>query len=402
MRSGLAILVMFAIGAQPPPAVSIAPNTYTVAPVGKPPLVGRIDSWDFPGELVIAIDGGMSERLSAADIDSVQPIVACEAARPRGQKTASAPAAPGDWILQMADGSRIAADLTGGDDERLLVRHADLGEIALPIERIDRLWRAAGPEPVAAAGDEDVVDLTNGDRLRGAVAGAAAGILRLSEAGDERPLAWDKVESVALAAAKRGGPAGLWADVRLCDGSRLVASKFNWKDGALHASFASMGNMVIPSKLFDAVEVNGGRRVWLGDLPPEKYESTPYLETRWAYKTDKNVLGGPLSLAGRTYRRGVGLHSACRITWHLGGAYERFTALVGIDDSAGRFADADVTIRLDGRELVALTGLRFGDKPRPIDLPVSGGDRLTIEVGFGKRGDVQDRVDIVQPALIRK
>ena len=373
----------------------------SVTPIGNPPFNGRIDSWVFPGELVIAVDAGKNKRLNSADVDSVQPIVACDAVRLRGQKAASAPAAPGDWILLMADGSRLAADLTGGDDERLLVRHADLGEIALPIERIDRLWRTAGREP-PTANDEDIVELTNGDRLRGAVAGAAAGILRLSEGGDERPLAWDKVESVALAAAKRGGPARLWADVRLCDGSRMVASKFNCKDGALHASFASMGNIVIPGMLLDVIEVNGGRRVWLSDLPPEKYEATPYLETRWAYQIDKNVLGGPLAMAGRTYRHGVGVHSACRITWHLGGAYERFTALVGIDDSAGPYADADMTLRLDDREVLALRSLRFGEAPRAIDLPISGGDRLTIEIGLGKRGDVQDRVDVVNPALIRK
>jgi hypothetical protein len=122
---------------------------------------------------------------------------------------------------------------------------------------------------------------------------------------------------------------------------------------------------------------------------------------------DRSVLGGPLKLGGATYQHGIGLHSACRATWRLGGKYERFTALIGIDDSArsdnsaGSNADADLRIVLDGKELAAHRGLHCGEPPQAIDLNIAGGDRLTIEVGFGKRGDVQDRVDIVIPALIR-
>ncbi|HKQ47326.1 MAG TPA: NPCBM/NEW2 domain-containing protein [Phycisphaerae bacterium] len=373
----------------------------SVTPIGNSPINGRIVSWDFPGDLFIAIDGGKDSHFNATDVDNVQPLAACTAAIPRGPKTASAPVAPADWIVRLADSSQVLGNISGGDDERLLLHNADFGEIELPIERIDRLWRRAGREP-PPAGDEDVVEMVNGDRLRGVMAGAEKGILRLSEGGDERPLAWEKIQTVALAAAKRGEPAGLSADIRLCDGSRFMSPKFNWKVGELHASFASMENLVIPDKLLIAIEVNGGRRKWLSDLPVEKYEAAPYFETQWGYRIDQNVLGGPLVLAGRTYRCGVGLHSACRITWNLGGAYQRLTALVGIDDSAGPHADADVIIRLDDREVLVLHGLRFGEAPRTIDLPVTGGDRLTIEVGFGKRGDVQDRVNVANAALIRK
>jgi len=49
-----------------------------------------------------------------------------------------------------------------------------------------------------------------------------------------------------------------------------------------------------------------------------------------------------------------------------------------------------------------LKGLRFGEAARRIDVTVSGGRILRVEVGFGRNGDVQDRVDLLEPVLIRK
>ncbi len=90
------------------------------------------------------------------------------------------------------------------------------------------------------------------------------------------------------------------------------------------------------------------------------------------------------------------------MTWRLDRAYERFTGLLGIDDAAGRLADADVSILVDGRTLARFEHLRAGQPPRTIDVDVAGAETLEILVGFGLRGDVQDRVDLVNVALIRR
>ncbi len=378
-----------------------ASGAMCITPVGKEAIVARIRSWELPGVLELDAGAGRTERMDSGDVDQVRGVEGCK--RPDGQdrRSAMTPARAAEWMVQLADGSQVIGAIAGGDDERLTLHHAELGEMTLPIERIARLWKAVGREP-SVAGDEDVVELTNGDRVRGAVAGVSAGALRWSDGGEERPLPWSKVQSVALATAKGGKSGGVSAIVGLHDGSRIVASKLDWKDGQIHLQWTADARLSVPLETLSCVEVSGGRRAWLSGQPPENYEAVPYLETRWAYQVDKNALGGPLKMQGATYRRGLGLHSACKMSWRLGGAYERFTALVGIDDSAGRLADADVTILLDGKELAALRGLRCNEEPRSIDVPVLGVDRLTIEIGFGKRGDVQDRVDVVNPALLRK
>jgi hypothetical protein len=76
--------------------------------------------------------------------------------------------------------------------------------------------------------------------------------------------------------------------------------------------------------------------------------------------------------------------------------------VLAIDDCAGRWADAAVTVRADGKILAEFSSLRNDDSPRNVDVSLDSAMELTIEVGFGRHGDVQDRVNFVNPVLIRK
>ena len=46
------------------------------------------------------------------------------------------------------------------------------------------------------------------------------------------------------------------------------------------------------------------------------------------------MLGEPLVVGGKRYLKGIGMHSAARLTYRLDGKYQRFDAAVAIDDSA--------------------------------------------------------------------
>ncbi len=382
------------------PASAPASVDVCVTPVGEPPIVGRIRSWSLPGDLDLETNDGKTRRLKAADLDRVAPAGSCEGRRPMRYPATSESTRLDEWTVELADSSRILANISGGNEERLTLRNLELGEVSLPFEGVSRLWRSGRKSP-SAGGDEDVVELFSGDRVRGVIAGVTAAGLRLGD-GEDRMMAWNKIQSVALAGGRAEKPEGVWAMVALSDGSRIAARQLEWKEDRLRFDFAAGSHARLTAGNLQGVEVRGGRRDWLSDRPPQEYESTPYLETRWAYQLDKNAEGRPLRMSRVEYEHGVGLHSACQATWRLGGKYERFTALVGIDDGAGSAADADVRILLDGKELAALVGLHWNEPPKPIDISVSGGDRLTIEVGFGKHGDVQDRVNMANPALIRK
>lgn len=95
--------------------------------------------------------------------------------------------------------------------------------------------------------------------------------------------------------------------------------------------------------------------------------------------------GGPLTLSGTVYPKGLGTNADATITFYLGGACSRFSSVVGIDDSmvASGGNQGDVVFRVlgdDGAELANTSVVRGGDAPRTVSLDVSGVQRLTLQV----------------------
>ncbi len=53
--------------------------------------------------------------------------------------------------------------------------------------------------------------------------------------------------------------------------------------------------------------------------------------------------GTPISFGGTTYAKGLGVHAYSDVAFHLGGAADRFTTLVGIDDFSARQSSVGAT-----------------------------------------------------------
>jgi hypothetical protein len=156
-----------------------------------------------------------------------------------------------------------------------------------------------------------------------------------------------------------------------------------------------------------ALQLFGGRAVYLSDLKPKSYDFTPYFDRKWDWVRDGSVGGRDMVLAGSTYTKGVGLHSASRLTYDLGGVYQRFEAVVGIDDRTGRENGREGSVRIgvlvDGKAQDA-----GGDKeltprggPQVVAVKVAGARELTLVVEFGRHQDVLDHVDWADARLVK-
>src|SRR6185369_2110622 len=99
-----------------------------------------------------------------------------------------------------------------------------------------------------------------------------------------------------------------------------------------------------------------------------------------------------LKIDGKTYVRGLALHSRCVLTYDLGGEFATFRTLLGFDEEAGDRGRVVCRIFADEKELFARPDLRAGEKPLPVDIPVKGAKQLRLEVDFGEDEDVGDRV----------
>ncbi|HEY3392664.1 MAG TPA: NPCBM/NEW2 domain-containing protein, partial [Lacipirellulaceae bacterium] len=144
---------------------------------------------------------------------------------------------------------------------------------------------------------------------------------------------------------------------------------------------------------------------YLSDLKPEGYRHVPYLSIEWPYARDRNVLGEPLSVGGKQYLKGVGMHSAARLTYRLNGNYRRFDAAVALDDSAGTRGSVtfSVYVQREGAWEVAFTSgiVRGGEAPRPVSVDVAGAQALTLTVDFADRGDELDRANWLDARLVK-
>jgi hypothetical protein len=149
------------------------------------------------------------------------------------------------------------------------------------------------------------------------------------------------------------------------------------------------------------IDVVGGRWEWLSAHTPISYQHTPMLSLGWEYVNDRNVLGGPITVAGGTFEHGVGVHSRSRLTYDLKGVYRTFVTQFGIDDDSGQFADVSVLILVDGKPRFEKTGVRRRTLHGPIRLDITRANRIELIADFGRNGDLQDRFNWVEPALIR-
>jgi hypothetical protein len=142
-----------------------------------------------------------------------------------------------------------------------------------------------------------------------------------------------------------------------------------------------------------------GRAMYLSQLKPADYRHVPYLSIAWPYGTDRNVEGGFLRVGGRLYLKGIGLHSAARLSYELPPGVNKFQAEAAIDDTA---AHGSVRFRvfLDGKEKFTSPTVLSGMAPVPIDVDLSGGKRLDLVVDFADRADAQDWADWLDARVI--
>ena len=120
-------------------------------------------------------------------------------------------------------------------------------------------------------------------------------------------------------------------------------------------------------------------------------------------KTNRNVIGGFMSLRGRLIPAGFGVTSGTRQTWKLDRKYTQFRATVGIDDAAQEAGS--VVFQVLVNETVAWQSQMLTGSSEPVEIPpvdLSEADELSLVVLFADRGNVLDYADWCDPFLIRK
>jgi hypothetical protein len=368
-----------------------------------PTVHGPLDKLDEAWN--VTLGGGKPTRAAGDDLVSLR------------RSGLPLPPYPAGEQAVFVNGDRVPGAIERLANERLRLR-ADLGtpaELTVPLAALSVLWLAdpdGGDDAevlrrrlAAERRTRDRVLLRNGDVVEGTLTALDDARVRLEAEGKEVELERARVAVVALNTdlPRSLRPRGPYGRLVLANGCRLSLASARG-DGRLLTGRALVGaSVTVPLEQVRALDLFQGRAVYLSDLKPRRYEHRPYLGVSWPWVADASVTGRDLRLAGGTFDKGLGLHSASRLTYDLGGRYRRFEALVGLDAHTGRAGNVAVGVLLDGKPQDLGWGgeLDGGEAPRPVRLAVAGAMVLTLVVDFGRRGDVADHVNWADARLIK-
>ncbi len=169
------------------------------------------------------------------------------------------------------------------------------------------------------------------------------------------------------------------------------------------------GTFTFPTASLCSILVSGGKWIFLDTLTPSSKEEKSFIgTTTWSMKRGMNVLGGPLQCKDRQYRRGLGVHSFCRVTYRLEKRYQRFEALAGLDDSAvdekldTRLGNVVFRVYVDGRKQFDSGNSSWNDALRAVSVTTTGAEELSLEVDYGAGFHVLDRANWIEARLLRQ
>ena len=98
---------------------------------------------------------------------------------------------------------------------------------------------------------------------------------------------------------------------------------------------------------------------------------------------DVSVEGNPLSVGGRKYLRGLGVHANSEIIYELDGSYSYFTTVVGIDDEAdieGDYPSVEFIVYVDGNKSYESGVMRVDSEPQKVNVSLEGAMNLRLVV----------------------
>lgn len=337
--------------------------------------------------------------------------------------------------LTLVGGDRLGGLVRGGVGETLEVELA--GGVALPIS-IEELDRIVFPGRLPSGRALEHAEI--GDRLyvlRGAELDRVDGTFEAfgadgvtfdgRELGSKR-FAWEEVAALFVEALGDGGaPPDVAAGsvpvaVDLTDGSRLRGALTELGSSACTLELFGR-ELDLPLELVRELWLDDGTVAFLSDLQPVAARPGSIFGDEfgmsWPHRMDRAVSGGPLSAAGRTYLRGIGVHAGSRLRFELDGSWSTLRGSVAVDDSVLRLpagAEASVEFRIwldrdpdaepgspDEREPDWRSGtLRAGQIPLAIEgLDLSGVRALTLAVDAAENLSVGDRANWLRMLLVR-
>ncbi|MEK7486789.1 MAG: NPCBM/NEW2 domain-containing protein [Planctomycetota bacterium] len=244
--------------------------------------------------------------------------------------------------------------------------------------------------PLETLEQEDQIILKNGDRSRGKIEYVDnTGFQFNSSLGSTtRPFA--NLTAVVFAKKKPAPfPSGILGIIQTVDNTLLTVRLKTIENSLIQATtFWSIPTLLnIPLEQVQFIHFKNGHFKYLSDLEPIDIQYVSFFDMPFPYKRDLNQRGGPLMMAGRSYFKGLGVHSKTTLFYETRSEYSEFRVVIGLDDC---LQNTKQTYGGRVRFMVLVDGKIMEDHllemtmpPKELSVSIKEAEELQLVVDFG-------------------
>lgn len=156
----------------------------------------------------------------------------------------------------------------------------------------------------------------------------------------------------------------------------------------------------VPARRLVAIDVDTDKLLWLSAAKP-RVEQTAAFDRVWPWTADRSPVGDGIVLAGTTYRRGLVLVPRTKLAYDLGGRFDQFEAVLGLDARSGPQAHAVLRVHVDGKVAFEATFAGASAVPQKVSLEIAGAKELVLEADFGEHFDLGDLCAFADARVLR-
>lgn len=280
--------------------------------------------------------------------------------------------------------------------------------------KLDEAWTALlareSKNDLLVVKKEDVLDFLAG------VTGDVGEKIGFLLDGDEVPVPREKAFGIIFHRRAPNLPKST-CRVRLTGGDVLETTRITFDGGEFKGRLAAGPDVSLPAGVVAALDFSVGKIKYLSDLEPRDVKYVPFFDIVDEYRRDRSLDGNPITVGGKTYARGLAIHSKTTLRYRIAGEYSRFQAIAGIDDEVSRLGkiDEEAKPKIDERARSAYVRLVIsgdgkplfnsivigGEPPRALDLDVKDVRDLEILVDFGNDNPIADHLDLANAKLVK-
>ncbi|MCA8918119.1 MAG: NPCBM/NEW2 domain-containing protein [Planctomycetes bacterium] len=401
-------------------APALTAQQATVSSIFNDPVVGKITKLDVQGRLEIEVKGSdVPQRISLDETEEVA----------FGHKGDERKPDLSPLRVYLVNGDVLhgaPGDQPADDDELFVLKGTRFGSLRIDIDSVKRIEVVRNVEPNILPEPEEKQDVAYfaASDTQPAQADPSSELVRIVKDGvylynsildgenyDGVKYSWNRLRGVVCYRSNYEPYEKLLGICTLRDGSVLRGVIKSWSEGKVTIHHVELdSDVTLEENALISVTMKNGRYMYLSDL---EYADTPkerpyYLPSDFKYadylfkaRRDQAQGGGALSIRGKVYAKGLGVHAISKVTFDLNRGYKRFLCDIGVDDSAGDLASVEFKVYADGKLVFESGVLRRTTDVKNIDIDVLNVSELVLEVTAADNADIQDRANWANAKVVR-